>query len=186
MPAAKILAEKRAHGTLFCHQEKSLQDNWASWAFRFHPVSHECAGASWTSLAKWYRVGSGRPEDKVCAGMTLQAVLATDCAGNAVPHAFVSLAQRQAIARFSVSKLWLAYGSHSAGCPADVLGAEAVDGRFRLYTVVRCTSCTAQCAAMTDYTEGLVARRRRSKRQEPSPGPASIPVQEVSVGWAAI
>jgi hypothetical protein len=39
----------------------------------------------------------------ICAGMTLQAVLATGCAGNAVPHAFVSLAQRQAIARFYVS-----------------------------------------------------------------------------------
>jgi hypothetical protein len=23
---------------------------WASWTFRFHPMSHECARASWTSF----------------------------------------------------------------------------------------------------------------------------------------
>jgi hypothetical protein len=39
----------------------------------------------------------------------------------------------------------------------DVLGAEVMSGRLRVYAVVHGTSFTAQCAAMTTYTEGLVA-----------------------------
>jgi hypothetical protein len=93
----------------------------------------------------------------VWAGTTLLAVLAAGCAGSAAPHALASLAQRQAISRFYTGKLWLADGSQSAGCPVDVLGAEVIGGRLRVYAVVHCTSFTAQCAAMTDYTEGLVA-----------------------------
>ena len=93
----------------------------------------------------------------ICAGTTLLAVLAAGCARSAIPHAPVSLAQQQAISRFYIGNLWLADGSQSVGCPVDVLGAEAAGGRLRVYAVVHCTSFTAQCAAMTDYTEGLVA-----------------------------
>lgn len=93
----------------------------------------------------------------IWAGTALLAALTVGCAGSAIPHARVSLAQRQAISRFYIRKLWLADGSQSAGCPVDVLGAEVTGGRLRVYTVVHCTSFTAQCAAMTDYTEGLVA-----------------------------
>jgi hypothetical protein len=61
------------------------------------------------------------------------------CAGSAIPHALVSLAQRQAISRFYIGKLWLADGSQSVGCPVDVLGAEVIGGRLRVYTVdMRC------------------------------------------------
>lgn len=93
----------------------------------------------------------------ICAGTTLLAALAAGCASSAIPHAPVSLAQRQAISRFYIEELWLADGSQSVGCPVDVLGAEVMSGRLRVYTVVHCTSFTAQCAAMTTYTEGLVA-----------------------------
>ena len=93
----------------------------------------------------------------ICAGTTLLAALAAGCASSAIPHAPVSLAQRQAISRFYIGELWRADGSQSVGCPVDVLGAEVISGRLRVYTVVHCTSFTAQCAAMTTYTEGLVA-----------------------------
>src|SRR5450756_1960674 len=56
--AAKILAEKRARRTLFCHQEKSYQDLLLSWDIRCHPASRECAGASWASLAKRHRAAA--------------------------------------------------------------------------------------------------------------------------------
>jgi hypothetical protein len=93
----------------------------------------------------------------ICAGTTILVALAAGCAGSAIPHTIVSLAQRQAITRFYIGKLWLADGSQSVGCPVDVLGAEVIGDRLRVYTVVHCTSFTAQCAAMTTYTEGLVA-----------------------------
>jgi hypothetical protein len=73
------------------------------------------------------------------------------------PRAFVSPAQRQTIVRFYIRKLWLDDGSHSVGCPVDVLGAQVIQGRLRVYTVVHCISFTAKCADITDYTEGLVA-----------------------------
>jgi hypothetical protein len=51
MPAAKILVERRAQRTLFCHQEKSHQDLFLSWEIRCHRVSHECAGAQFAAEA---------------------------------------------------------------------------------------------------------------------------------------
>ena len=94
----------------------------------------------------------------ICAGLVSLAVLAAGCAETShPPHAFVSPAQRQAITQFYMRKLWLDDGSHSVGCPVDVLGAQVIQGRLRVYTVVHCISFTAKCADLTDYTEGLVA-----------------------------
>ena len=61
---------------------------------------------------------------------------------------------RAAAGRFPGSpwESWLADGSQSVGCPVDVLlfGARrSSSGRLRVYTVVHCTSFTAQCAATT-------------------------------------
>jgi len=44
--AAKILVDKRAHRTLFCHQEKNLQDLLMSWDIRCRSMSRERTGAS--------------------------------------------------------------------------------------------------------------------------------------------
>ncbi len=93
----------------------------------------------------------------LCAGTMALVVAATDCSGPAVPQAFVSSAQQAAISRFYVRKLWLGDSGHSVGCPVDVLGAQRIHGRLRLYTVVVCKSFTARCAELTAYTEGLVA-----------------------------
>jgi len=93
----------------------------------------------------------------VRAGMMTLVILATGCSGTAAPHAFVAPAQQSAISRFFVRKLWLSDGSHSVGCPVDVLGAQRVHGRLRVYTVVVCLSFTAKCADLGAGTEGLVA-----------------------------
>jgi hypothetical protein len=50
--AKKILAEKRAHSTLFLHQEKSFQDLLVSWDIRCHPAPQEPTWAPCASLAK--------------------------------------------------------------------------------------------------------------------------------------
>lgn len=91
-----------------------------------------------------------------CAGMMALGVTAAGCSGPAVPHAFVSSAQRAAISRFYVRKLWLDDG-HSVACPVDVVGAQRIHRRLRVYTVVVCRSFTVRCAELTAYTEGLVA-----------------------------
>jgi hypothetical protein len=93
----------------------------------------------------------------ICSGMMALAIAATGCSGPAVPHAFVSPAQQSAISRFFVRKLWISDGSHSVGCPVDVLGAQRLHGRLRVYTVVVCLSFTAKCADWGAGTEGLVA-----------------------------
>lgn len=93
----------------------------------------------------------------LCAGTMALVVAATDCSGPAVPQAFVSTAQQAAISRFFVRKLWLSDGSHSVGCPVDVLGAQRIHGRLRVYMVVVCLSFTAKCANYGGHTEGLVA-----------------------------
>ncbi len=101
-----------------------------------------------------------RRADRLAAiipGMMSLVMLATGCSGTAAPHAFVSPAQHSAISRFFVSKLWLSDGSHSVGCPADVLGAQRIRGRVRVYTVVVCLSFTAKCVNWGSHTEGLVA-----------------------------
>jgi hypothetical protein len=43
------------------------------------------------------------------------------------------------------------------GCPVDVLGAQHMHGRLRVYTVIVCHSFTPRCAVSAAYTEGLVA-----------------------------
>ena len=91
------------------------------------------------------------------AGVLALAVAAAYCSGPVVPEAFVSTAQQAAISRFYVRNLWLSDGSHSVACPVDVLGAQPIQGRLRVYTVVVCLSFTAKCAELTQYTEGLVA-----------------------------
>jgi hypothetical protein len=93
----------------------------------------------------------------ISAGMMSLVILATGCSGTAAPHAFVSPAQQSAISRFYVRKLWLSDGSHGVGCPVDVLGAQRIYGRLRVYTVVVCLSFTAKCADFGAGTEGLVA-----------------------------
>ena len=95
----------------------------------------------------------------VFAELLAIVVAATGCSGPGVPHAFVSAAQRAAISRFYVRKLWLWPGEEglSVGCPVDVLGAQRFHGRLRVYTVVVCKSFTARCAEVTAYTEGMVA-----------------------------
>jgi hypothetical protein len=106
------------------------------------------------------RRGTVRLADRlavVCAGMMSLAILATGCSGPAVPHAFVSPTQRAAISRFYVRKLWLSDRSHSVGCPVDVLGAQRIHGRLRVYTVVVCLSFTAKCTNLDSGTDGLVA-----------------------------
>jgi hypothetical protein len=90
-------------------------------------------------------------------GMVSLAIAATACSGTAVPRAYVSPAQQTAISRFFVRNLWLSDGSHSVGCPADVLGAQHIAARLRVYTVVLCLSFTAKCANYGGHTEGLVA-----------------------------
>lgn len=85
------------------------------------------------------------------------AMAATGCSGPAAPHAFVSQAQQTAISRFYVRKLWIDDGEPKVGCPVDVLGAEHMRGRLRVYTVIVCHSFTAKCAISAAYTEGLVA-----------------------------
>jgi hypothetical protein len=86
-------------------------------------------------------------------------ILTSGCSGTAAPHVFVSPAQQAAISRFYVTKLWLGETdeSHRVGCPVDVLGAQRIHRRLRVYTVVVCKSFTAKCAELTAYTEGLVA-----------------------------
>jgi len=112
----------------------------------------------------------------LCAGTMALVVAATDCSGPAVPQAFVSSAQQAVISRFYVRKLWLGGPGHSVGCPVDVLGAQRIHGRLRVYTVVVCKSFTARCAEQTAYTEGLVADmagypgRGRSSRRCPGRG----------------
>jgi hypothetical protein len=92
-----------------------------------------------------------------CAGVISLAVVATSCSGAAVPHAAVSPAQQAALSRFYVRKLWLSDGSHSVGCPVDVLGSLRIRRRLRVYTVVVCLSFTAKCVDFGAGTEGLVA-----------------------------
>src|SRR5450756_723152 len=93
---------------------------------------------------------------------------ATRCLARRLVTICAELAQRQAIARFIarfyVSKLWLADGSHSVGCPADVLGAEVVDGRLRVYTVVRV------------YRDDAVAEAERLARQGADSGVLGSPI----------
>jgi hypothetical protein len=91
------------------------------------------------------------------AGITLAVVALPGCSGLAAPHAFVSPAQQAAISRFYVRKLWIDDGESRIGCPVDVLGAQHIRGRLRVYTVIVCHSFTAKCALFTAYTEGLVA-----------------------------
>jgi hypothetical protein len=93
----------------------------------------------------------------VGAGAMTLAVTATGCSGPAAPHAFVSPAQQAAISRFYVRKLWFDEGLSRVGCPVDVLGAQRMRGRLRVYTVIVCHSFTAKCTEFTAYTEGLVA-----------------------------
>lgn len=96
----------------------------------------------------------------ICVWMTSLALLVTACAsvGPKPPQAFVSSAQRTAIARFYIEKLWQAAdGSHSFGCPVYVLGAQKIHGQLRVYAVVHCMSFTAKCSVVTIYTQGLVA-----------------------------
>jgi hypothetical protein len=90
------------------------------------------------------------------AVMTL-AVTATGCSGPAAPHAFVPTAQQAAISRFYVRKLWFDEGLSRVGCPVDVLGAQRMRRRLRVYTVIVCHSFTAKCVEFTAYTQGLVA-----------------------------
>jgi hypothetical protein len=91
------------------------------------------------------------------AGMLALAVVAVGCSGPAVPHAFVSPAQQAAISRFYVRKLWIDDGEPRVGCPVDVLGAQRIHGRLRVYTVVVCLSFTAKCIDFGAGTDGLVA-----------------------------
>src|SRR6202171_1283289 len=90
------------------------------------------------------RLADGRTV--IFAGMMALAIVASGCSDTVAPHAFVSAAQQAAISRFYVRKLWFSDGSHSVGCPVDVLGAQRIHGRLRVYTVVVCLSFTAKCA----------------------------------------
>jgi hypothetical protein len=101
------------------------------------------------------RLADGRTV--IFAGMMALAIVASGCSNTVAPHAFVSPAQQAAISRFYVRKLWFSDGSHSVGCPVDVLGAQRIHGRLRVYTVVVCLSFTAKCADLGAGTEGLVA-----------------------------
>jgi hypothetical protein len=80
------------------------------------------------------------------------------CSGpiGTVPHAPVTSAQRAAITRYYVTRLWLADGYARVGCPVAVLGAARIGRRLRVYAVIHCTSATSRCTGGTDYTEGLV------------------------------
>lgn len=86
-------------------------------------------------------------------------MMVSGCSGStgAVPHAPVTSAQRAALTRYYLARLWLADGYARVGCPVAVLGTARIGGRLRVYAVVHCTSVTPQCAGGTDYTEGLVA-----------------------------
>src|SRR5215470_6861677 len=92
----------------------------------------------------------------LAAGMLALAAATTGCSRPA-PHAFVSQAQQAAISRFYVRKLWIDDGEPRVGCPVDVLGAQHMRGRLRVYTVIVCHSFTAKCAVSAVLTEGLVA-----------------------------
>jgi hypothetical protein len=86
-------------------------------------------------------------------------MMASGCSGSvgAVPHAPVASSQQTALTHYYLTRLWFADGAARVGCPIAVLGAAHIDGRLRIYAVVHCTSVSPQCAAITDYTNGLVA-----------------------------
>jgi hypothetical protein len=97
----------------------------------------------------------------VVAGLVAGGVLAVllgavGAVFNPVPHAPVTSAQQDAISRYYLAKLWLPDGDPRVGCPIDVLGADRLGRRLRVYTVVHCTSASSHCAVGTDYTAGLV------------------------------
>jgi len=102
-------------------------------------------------------LASGRRAAAVTSILTM-LVITTGCSlVNPAPHAPVTSAQRAAITRYYLTKLWLPDGFARTGCPVDVLGAARLGQRLRVYTVVHCTSATRGCVGGSDYTAGLVA-----------------------------